>query len=440
MNNSKITSIDLTHISDRSNARCVTVWWQQDNMEGNLHQIEEQVGQVLNQVATPIMEDAISRLDVNEKTIQVGGVTYYNCGGTYPQTYHTMYGPVDVERNMYQTSSGGKRYCPLEIDGRMVKNATPLLADIVARKSTEMTSRKVKDDLLRSNFLPISATYITNLTNAVGEKALEEQENWTYTLPDNIKANDVSLISIGIDGTFLNFSDGNEFREATVGSISLLDSVGNRLHTIRIGSAPEYGRRKFFSLLDKEWKTIKDRFPHALTQGLADGARCNWTWLTEHTDVQLLDFYHLSLYIGKAAEAIFGSKESSDAESFMDDWCSYIKHHSRGVYAFIEELTSYHNSKGKKIDKKSLKNVIDFLDNQVERTNYKKALDNCLPIGSGVTEATCKSLIKARLCQSGMRWTYDGASYIIALRALVLTAGRYEQFWKKIMQHGGVRR
>lgn len=46
------------------------------------------------------------------------------------------------------------------------------------------------------------------------------------------------------------------------------------------------------------------------------------------------------------------------------------------------------------------------------------------PIGSGVTEAACKTLVKQRLCRAGMRWTEDGAQTILSLRALLLPPPR----------------
>ena len=59
-----------------------------------------------------------------------------------------------------------------------------------------------------------------------------------------------------------------------------------------------------------------------------------------------------------------------------------------------------------------------------------------LPIGSGVTEAACKTLVKQRLCQSGMKWKNKGVSIILRLRALVCTQGRWEEFWDRISQVG----
>jgi hypothetical protein len=59
-----------------------------------------------------------------------------------------------------------------------------------------------------------------------------------------------------------------------------------------------------------------------------------------------------------------------------------------------------------------------------------------LPIGSGVTEAACKTLVKQRLCAFGMRWKNKGAKIILSLRALTQTNGRWTQFWEKIAQFG----
>jgi len=60
-----------------------------------------------------------------------------------------------------------------------------------------------------------------------------------------------------------------------------------------------------------------------------------------------------------------------------------------------------------------------------------------LPIGSGVTEAACKMIVKQRLCQSGMKWHEKGASIILSLRTLE-RSNRWELFWKKISQYGAL--
>ncbi|MFN4886879.1 MAG: ISKra4 family transposase, partial [Pseudanabaena sp.] len=67
---------------------------------------------------------------------------------------------------------------------------------------------------------------------------------------------------------------------------------------------------------------------------------------------------------------------------------------------------------------------------------YVEAISSNLPIGSGITEAACKVIIKARLGCSGMKWKDWGASVVLSLRALSYTKGRWQQFWSKISRYG----
>ena len=61
---------------------------------------------------------------------------------------------------------------------------------------------------------------------------------------------DVKTIGISIDGTcLLTCQDG--WREAMVGTISLYDQAGERLHTTYIGATPEYGKKTFFKRMER---------------------------------------------------------------------------------------------------------------------------------------------------------------------------------------------
>ncbi len=59
------------------------------------------------------------------------------------------------------------------------------------------------------------------------------------------------------------------------------------------------------------------------------------------------------------------------------------------------------------------------------------------PIGSGVTEAACKVIVKQRLCGSWMKWTEeDGSAVVLSLRTLSYTPERWAQFWSKVDRWG----
>jgi hypothetical protein len=84
----------------------------------------------------------------------------------------------------------------------------------------------------------------------------------------------------------------------------------------------------------------------------------------------------------------------------------------------------------------------DVLSAWTYLTNHRPQMDFAgltaagLPIRSRVTEAAYKTLVKQRLCASGMRWKNKGAKIVLSLRALTHSVGRWTQFWQKIDQFG----
>ena len=83
-----------------------------------------------------------------------------------------------------------------------------------------------------------------------------------------------------------------------------------------------------------------------------------------------------------------------------------------------------------------LQESITYFRNHHHQMHYAEALSHHLPIGSGVTEARCKVIIKARLCAAGMKWKEQGAAIVLSLRTLSYSQGRWQQFWSKINQYG----
>ena len=65
----------------------------------------------------------------------------------------------------------------------------------------------------------------------------------------------------------------------------------------------------------------------------------------------------------------------------------------------------------------------DYFERNAERMRCPKFRRQHLFLGSGVIEASCKTVIGCRLKQSGMFWTIRGANAIIALRCCHLNGG-----------------
>lgn len=403
-------------------------------LTGSMLNDEQALQQSLNEAGQVAMKPMLEQFDTNGEPIRINGIkhTVRDC---LPQTYETPYGPVKVQRNSYQTSKGGRSYVPLEADGRMVLNSTPRYAQIVSGKYARFGADAICEDLLECNGRKLSRNYAKKLSDFVGSIAQCYETEWEYDLPEFDVP--VGSITLGLDGTcMLMHKDG--WREAMCGSIAFYDTQGERLHTIYCSATPEYGKDKFKIKFAREIERVKEKFPDVLYIGLADGAKDNWTFLKQYTKRLLLDFYHAREYISKASSAIFG-RDTINKKIWEDNFSSALKHKQGSANRFIKELETQRANLDKKnfIERdEDIRQVITYYKNHKDKMFYSRHIKDNLPIGSGVTEAACKVLIKQRMCISGSRWKDDGASCVLALRTLKLTTGRWQQFWAYTMRHG----
>lgn len=386
----------------------------------------------LNEAGCIASQEALKYFDTDGSPLKIGE-DIWKTKGTQPKKYQTPYGEVRINRHVYQRSRGGKTYCPLERTARIIVTSTPLFAKQVSSKMALMPGKEVKNDLLENHCRPIAISCIQRLSDAVGTVVQAKEEDWSYV--PHIEESQISTVGIGLDGTcMLICEDG--YREAMVGTVSLYDSDGERQHTIYLGAAPEYGKKSFLQRLEREIQRAKKRYPSANFVGIADGAASNWQFLNKYTDDQILDFYHASSYLGAVAEVMYPDLVVKQKE-WLTESCHQLKH-KRGAAGEIlqkmKELKKEKKSKNTLTEK--LQRAITYYENHCSKMNYAQAQEKNYPIGSGVTEAACKTLVKQRLCCSGMRWKEKGAGVILSLRALVLTSDRWRQFWAKLDRYG----
>ena len=255
----------------------------------------------LNEIGLLATEEKLKHFDTDGSPIQFGSVRMTS-KGQFAQDYETPYGTVSVLRHVYQTSEGGKTFCPLEEDARMILNATPKFAKLVSYKYAEAGADAVVNDLRECHHRKISNRYVKSLGDTVGEYAVAKEETWNYALP-KFECTCAS-IAIGVDGTCMLLQEDG-WRVAMAGTIAFYDAQGERLHTIYAGATPEYGKEKFHTKFQREVERVKEAYPNVPYIGLGDGAADNWSYLKPLTDQQTLDFYHASEYVGKAAVVIF---------------------------------------------------------------------------------------------------------------------------------------
>ena len=399
-------------------------------LESNMLTTEESIQQTLNDAGSLATEIALSHHDSNGDPIMVDNVKYTS-KGQVEKIYQTPYGEIKLNRHIYQRSQGGKTYCPLEKDARIIIGSTPKFAKMVSSKYSLNAARSVQKDLTENHGRYISKAYIKDISDFVGQIVLEKEEKWNYLPP--VSPDIVKVISLGLDGTCM-FMSKDGWREAMVGTIAFYGKDNDRLDTIYLSAPPEYGKTKFVKSFEKEINYIKSIYPAPDYVGVADGAKDNWTFLSKYTKSQILDFFHASEYVTKVADTIYSNKVKR--KKWLTDSCHKLKHEKNGAKELLAEFIGYRKKRLSKKKKANLESSITYFTNHHLKMNYNQYVKSKYPIGSGVTEAACKVIIKQRLCNSGMKWKQQGAESVLCLRALNYSSDRWGQMWNKINRYG----
>lgn len=430
---------------------------------------ENAIQDAINEVGCVATGELLKTFDTEGQDIVLGAVKMTSKGLTN-KCYQTPYGEIQIERYTYQAAMGGATFCPLEREARIILTSTPRFAAQISYKMAEMAAPHVLQDLEKNHNRRASISLVQRISEAVSTIVQIKEETWSYHVPE-VKESMIKTVSIGMDGTCMLMCEGS-YRQAMVGTIALYDTDGERQHTTYIAAVPEYGKDKFKERLTREIERTKELYPTAIRIGIADGAHDNWEFLEHHTHKQTLDFYHATEYLTDVADELFSCPIQRKA--WLNDKCHQLKHTVGGSSSILAEMEGFlltgapqnipssvtliesheiednldkvhkvhkvrqeapNNSLKKK---KSLQAAITYFrnNNEKNRMNYSESVAINHPIGSGVTEAACKTIIKQRLCLSGMRWKDKGAGVILSLRTLVHSTGRWEQFWKKVNQYG----
>ena len=143
-----------------------------------------------------------------------------------------------------------------------------------------------------------------------------------------------------------------------------------------------------------------------------------------------LDFYHLSENVHKARRAIYGDDDEAGQE-----WAGELLHVFKhdGYEAAWSQLLEWRSAL--KHGRAAADRLVNYVSERREMIRYPEFRRKGWQIGSGPTEATCKTLT-ARLKGSGMRWDADHAEAIMALEAL-RQSGQWELYWRTQLRPTG---
>jgi len=145
---------------------------------------------------------------------------------------------------------------------------------------------------------------------------------------------------------------------------------------------------------------------------IGDGAAWIWNIATAKFPeaTQVVDLYHAREHLHDLARKL----------EFMlldhkDEWlAARLEDLDYGDIDAIVAATRKYPLEGVKKDE--VDTAVGYFENNAPRMRYHWFRDRGLFVGSGVVEASCKTIVGQRLKQAGMHWTVSGADAIIALR------------------------
>jgi len=415
---------------------------------------EERLMVEINKAGAGLTGDLLLSMDTDGRAITSRGRRMTAKKKKEVRHIETPYGCAVVERWAYQDSRGGECHYPLDTAASLIGAATPKFGQMVTSKLAQMPARTVVGDLKANHARSVTIDFVQRLTGLVGvlaDAVIPVTSGSSLPPPEA-----VASVSVGVDGACMlmgmraeeaSKSDNRkerirEWRVAMVGAITLYDAAGERLGSIYSATAPpedkDEGKSAFWSLMEQEVAAVKKRYPQARYTGLSDGAADFVPWLRENTQVQVLDFYHASGYVCAAAGAFVHEVPAGRDPStwWAQEACSHLKNEEGAagelLAAFEERLASNRSLSGP--DREAVTKAATYFRNNLDRMDYARYAAEGLPIGSGVTEAGCKLIVKNRFCGPGMTWGFKMAGHLLKLRAHAHSAGdRWNELWKAIL-------
>lgn len=131
--------------------------------------------------------------------------------------------------------------------------------------------------------------------------------------------------------------------------------------------------------------------------------------------VDIADVIHVSHYVWRGAKVLYQHREQQEA--FVEDrLLRILQGDVTGVVTGMRRMATQRGLKGEQ--RKEIRTVCNYLENNAERMRYDEYLRAGYPIASGVIEGACRHIIKDRMEQGGMRWTLPGAEAMLNVRAV----------------------
>lgn len=403
------------------------------NMKDEFFALEKELHQVFAEAERQCLAKLLQQYDWDYPSFQSGDKTYRRVSRN-KKTYMSLAGEVTLERSLYRTTRAGKTYSPMELNTGLIEGFwTPQAAKQAIHLVSLNTPDECEKIFKEFGLMSPSKSSLDRLPKKLNELweadriALERQIFDTYIIPSEAALCAISLDGVMIATRYAQILPGDsKWREACCGTISYYDKQGELLNTQFLARMPEHKKKTLKSQLSERIKQIKQQRPDLQIIKVADGARDNWTFLNGEIKEGecVLDFYHAATHLHTAMEVIYG-KDSVDKTIQFKKYRHILRHDKRGIGKVINHL-KYQLRKNQK--KEKIKTEITYFSRHRSRCQYSRLAEENKPIGSGIVESACKTVLQMRCKRSGQRWEDEGGQAILTFRSILLSQ-QLEQAW-----------
>lgn len=393
-----------------------------------LHQIEMDVEDLGNTVKESVTKEVVDQAAPG----YVGSRTLCTCGckarfaGLRRRHITTLHGFLSFERAYYHCRICRTGFSPVDraLDVGTAECSRTVQTHI-ARVSSYLPFDQAATELAQSRNLVVSATTVQSYAKKTGARigqawdAFQVQQMCANLPPPHVVP---ERIFAAMDGVKVHTDGG--WHDAKLGVVYQRAKDGKINHCCFYGSLEP---SKQFGLRMRVLADVNGAAVCSDLQMLGDGAEWIWNETGKHFPgcIGTLDCYHLKDHLWALAHARFG-QDSSEATEWMALQSKRL--HSDEPGQIIKDIAAWQpRSKTKKELKRT---TMAYLDTHRGRVLYKMLKDAGYDIGSGIIEAGCKAVVKARLAGAGMRWGDEGAKAILHLSTHRHSTGRtdYMQF------------
>lgn len=143
----------------------------------------------------------------------------------------------------------------------------------------------------------------------------------------------------------------------------------------------------------------------------------------------LIDFFHVCEYLSTAAVAV--TSDGVAKEAWVEAQKEALK--TGRLEATLQALAGHREAPEVCDENAPVRCCHRYLSERKAQLNYRAALANSLPIGSGEIESAHRYVAQQRLKRPGAWWRLEHAEHMLALR-IVRINGDWDAYWRNLRQ------